>query len=96
MFSIDTKTVKSYVEAPPSLLKRRSTYIALIADGGNHFLAYGIIKGTTLFVDLETEYEEGKLSCLIDKQVFFKLSKTELDGYKYVGRVVAACNDYEV
>ena len=58
MFAIKTESIKSYVEAPKSLLKEHRNLIALIADNGNHFLAYGIVEGTTLYIDLDAEYEE--------------------------------------
>ena len=38
MFAIKTESIKSYVEAPKSLLKDHRNLIALIADNGNHFL----------------------------------------------------------
>ena len=60
------------------------------------FLSYGIVEGTTLFVDLEIEYIQGELSCFVNKKKEFKLSETELDGYEYVGRIVAARNEFEV
>ena len=68
MFAIKTESIKSYVETPKSLLKEHHNLIALIADNGNHFLAYGIVEGTTLYIDLDAEYEENTLSCFINKQ----------------------------
>ena len=53
MFAIKTESIKSYVETPKSLLKEHRNLIALIADNGNHFLAYGIVEGTTLYIDLD-------------------------------------------
>ena len=53
MFAIKTESIKSYVETPKSLLKEHHNLIALIADNGNHFLAYGIVEGTTLYIDLD-------------------------------------------
>ena len=44
MFAINTESIKSYVETPKSLLKEHHILIALIADNGNHFLAYGIVE----------------------------------------------------
>lgn len=96
MFKFDTNSIEIYVQIPPFLLKRRSTYIALIADGGNHFLHDGIVEGTTFFVDLEAEYEQDKLCCFISEQGEFKLHRGKPAGYEYVGRVVAACNKIEV
>lgn len=68
MFAIKTESIKSYVETPKSLLKEHHNLIALIADNGNHFLAYGIVEGTTLYIDLDAEYEENTLLCFINKQ----------------------------
>lgn len=68
MFAIKTESIKSYVEAPKSLLKEHRNLIALIADNGDHFLAYGIVEETTLYIDLDAEYEENTLSCFINKQ----------------------------
>lgn len=68
MFAIKTESIKSYVETPKSLLKEHRNLIALIADNGNHFLAYGIVEETTLYIDLDAEYEENTLSCFINKQ----------------------------
>lgn len=96
MFAIKTESIKSYVETPKSLLKEHHSLIALIADNGNHFLAYGIVEGTTLYIDLDAEYEENTLSCFINKQWQFKLFICELEGYDYVGRIVAAYKSYEV
>ena len=94
MFAIKTESIKSYVETPKSLLKEHHNLIALIADNGNHFLAYGIVEGTTLYIDLDAEYEENTLLCFINKQ--FKLFICELEGYDYVGRIIAAYKSYEV
>ena len=44
MFAIKTESIKSYVEAPKSLLKEHRNLIALITDNGDHFLAYGIVE----------------------------------------------------
>lgn len=96
MFAIKTESIKSYVEAPKSLLKEHRNLIALIADNGNHFLAYGIVEVTTLYIDLDAEYEENTLSCFINKQGQFKLFICELEGYYYVGRIIAAYKSYEV
>ena len=96
MFKFDTNSIESYVQLPPFLLKRRSTYIALIADGGNHFLQDGIIEGTTIFVDLEAEYENDKLCCFVSEQREFKLHRSKPAGYEYAGRVVVTCNKIEV
>lgn len=96
MFAIKTESIKSYVEAPKSLLKEHRNLIALIADNGDHFLAYGIVEETTLYIDLDAEYEENTLSCFINKQWQFKLFICELEGYDYVVRIVAAYKSYEV
>lgn len=96
MFTVETENIQGYVDAPRFLTERQSTYIALIADNGNRFLSYGIVEGTILFVDLEIEYTKGELSCFVNKKKEFKLSETELDGYEYVGRIVAARNEFEV
>ena len=96
MFTVETETIQRYVDAPHFLTERPSTYIALIADDGNRFLSYGIVEGTILFVDLEIEYIQGELSCFVNEKKEFKLSETELDGYDYVGRIVAARNEFEV
>lgn len=96
MYKAKSEPSKNYVCAPTFLLKRHNNYIALIADDGNHFLAYGIVEGTTLFVDLEAEYEENILSCFINKQEEFKLYECELEGYKYVGRIITAYKGYDV
>ena len=96
MFAIKTESIKSYVEAPKSLLKEHRNLIALITDNGDHFLAYGIVEETTLYIDLDAEYEENTLSCFINKQGQFKLFICELEGYEYVGRVISAYKSYEV
>lgn len=96
MFAIKTESIKSYVEAPKSLLKEHRNLIALIADNGDHFLAYGIVEETTLYIDLDAEYEENTLSCFINKQGQFKLFICELEGYDYVCRIIAAYKSYEV
>lgn len=96
MFAIKTESIKSYVEAPKSLLKEHRNLIALIADNGDHFLAYGIVEETTLYIDLDAEYEENTLSCFINKQGQFKLFICELEGYDYVSRIIAAYKSYEV
>ena len=90
MFAIKTESIKSYVEAPKSLLKEHRNLIALIADN------YGIVEETTLYIDLDAEYEENTLSCFINKQGQFKLFICELEGYDYVGRIIAAYKSYEV
>ncbi len=95
MFAIKTESIKSYVEAPKSLLKEHRNLIALITDNGDHFLAYGIVEETTLYIDLDAEYEENTLSCFINKQGQFKLFICELEGYDYV-RIIAAYKSYEV
>ena len=96
MFAIKTESIKSYVEAPKSLLKEHRNLIALITDNGDHFLAYGIVEETTLYIDLDAEYEGNTLSCFINKQGQFKLFICELEGYDYVGRVISAYKSYEV
>lgn len=96
MFAIKTESIKSYVEAPKSLLKEHRNLIALIADNGDHFLAYGIVEETTLYIDLDAEYEKNTLSCFINKQGQFKLFICELEGYDYVCRIIAAYKSYEV
>ena len=96
MYTVKSESIKSYVDAPMFLRKKRRHLIALIADDGNHFLAYGIVEGSTLFVDLDAEYEENTLSCFINKQGQFKLYECELEGYEYVGRIIATYKDYEV
>ena len=95
MFAIKTESIKSYVETPKSLLKEHHNLIALIADNGNHFLAYGIVEGTTLYIDLDAEYEENTLLCFINKQVQFKRLVGGLEGYDYGGRIIAAYRAYE-
>ena len=49
-----------------------------------------------LNIDLDAEYEENTLSCFINKQGQFKLFICELEGYDYVGRIIAAYKSYEV
>lgn len=89
MLKFDTESIESYVQIPPCLYEKKSTYIALIADDGNHFLNEGITEGATVFIDLEAEYEEGMINCFVNKQREFRLHKSMLEGYEYVGRAIA-------
>ncbi len=49
-----------------------------------------------MYIDLDAEYEENTLLCFINKQGQFKLFICELEGYDYVGRIIAAYKSYEV
>ena len=101
MIEIPNDRVEQYVSVASTLLpecSRESKHIVIAyADDGNHFLDFGITKGTTLFFDQELSFEDDHPS------LFFSADKNELRvlrnpkvGYEYAGRLVATLHQFPV
>lgn len=73
---------------------------AVLANGDNNFLLYGIAENSLLVVDQSFPYEENKINVFQtgirangDKQL--KLSLRWLEKSPYVGRVIMSVNQFE-
>lgn len=101
MISIQEKGGQRYVKIPLEASGGDlNSIVGLIADDGNHYLNYGIIKNSLLLFDTSKEQEEGALSVYknddTSSDVKYKLSETAILGFTYFGRLVFACHNYEV
>lgn len=74
--------------------------VAMKADGGNHFMEFGIVEGSIVYLDLAAKSKKGCLSCY--KRTYtkdgplYKLSLHPMEGYRYFGRVILTMKYYEV
>jgi len=96
----DAEAIQGYVCCTPSVFKSESDHLFLaIADGGNHFMDFGITEGTLLVFDGELPAEDGKLSMYADlsnpKQPRFKISLIHVPGMAYADRAIARVNYFE-
>lgn len=71
--------------------------ICLTANDDNNFLNEGIVEGSLLFVDTEKDYQKGELNVFKyndDTVPEYKLSRTEVDGATYIGKILMTINRY--
>lgn len=95
MESIPTEIIQSYLHLPRELFPGCSSKLFMaIADGGNHFLDYGITEGMNLIFDQEKPHEEGQISCFIDSNNALRLLTTQESGYTHLGGLVGAISSF--
>ena len=71
--------------------------ICMKASGDNNFLADGIVEGTLLFIDTDSQYQKGVLNVYkynTTRLPQFKLSKRRVPKAVYVGKVLMAVTQY--
>ena len=100
MNDFESCDVKQYIRIPELFFEGLSRKLVVFrADGGNHFIHWGIYEGTLIFVNLEKDYQKGELSCfkniLDNNETKFKLSEVPLEGYEHLGRVVIILRKFE-
>lgn len=76
---------------------KRSTVVCMHANDDNNFLNEGIVRNSVVFVDTSADFTAGALNVFkTGGEVPFKLSKTEISGAEYVGKIFLTVNQYEV
>ena len=73
---------------------------AVLANGDNNFLLYGIAENSLLVVDQNYPYKENKLNVFqtgtfADGEKKLKLSLEWLENCPYMGRVIMSVNQFE-
>ena len=71
--------------------------ICMTASGDNHFLSDGIVEGSVLFIDPDSEYQKGNLNVYqyrTKREPQYKLSRKKVPWATFVGKVVMAVNQY--
>lgn len=101
MITIQEKGGQRYVKIPLEASgDDPNSIVGFIADDGNHYLNYGIIKNSLLLFDTSKEQEKGTLSVYKNddrsSNIKYKLSETAMIGFTYFSRLVFACHNYEV
>ena len=74
-----------------------SNVICMTASGDNHFLNFGIVEGSLLFVDTGKAYTKGVLNVFkysADQTPRYRLSTRKVRGATYVGNVLMAVNQF--
>ncbi len=71
--------------------------ICLTANGDNNFLNEGIVEGSLLFIDTDTQFQKGLLNVFKFKTNIspqYKLSRNRVAGATFIGKVLMAINQY--
>ncbi len=71
--------------------------ICLTANGDNNFLNEGIVEGSLLFIDTDTQFQKGQLNVFKFKTNIspqYKLSRNRVAGATFIGKVLMAINQY--
>lgn len=96
MSVLQESQIKSYCSFPASLLPDGTDEIFLAtADGGNHFLDFGIHEGMELIFDAKKEFTDGEPSCFVNKETHkTKLLLHAEERYEHAGKLIAAITYY--
>jgi len=96
MSVLQESQIKAYCSFPVCLLPDGTDEIFLAtADGGNHFLDFGIHEGMELIFDAQKGFTDGEPSCFVDKETHkIKLLLHAEEGYEHAGKLIAAITYY--
>lgn len=96
MSVLQESQIKAYCSFSACLLPNTTDEIFLAtADGGNHFLDFGIHEGMELIFDAQKEFTDGEPSCFVNKETHkIKLLRHTEEGYEHAGKLIAAITYY--
>ena len=72
--------------------------ICMAVANTGEFITEGIVEGTLLFIDTNTEYQSGSLNVFkykAERNPQYKLSKKRIPKASYIGKVLMAINQYQ-
>ncbi len=78
--------------------KKKMSLFALMAEG-EKIKEYGFSDGTILFFDADTPYVDGRISCFRSRRknarTKYKISRGQVEGFFYVGALVASVRSFD-